>query len=107
MRRGIFGSDQNGAGSIAECELHYPIPLESAQTRREPTMSETTQYAVFLFPQALEALGAVIAPYLTNVDAVGTHTLCSEVDASGPFFTFTVQRRNAERNELQRALTLP
>jgi len=59
-------------------------------------MSDTTQYAVFLFPQAIEALGAAIKPYLTEMDVVGPYIVCLEIDASGAFFELTVPGRNAE-----------
>ena len=51
--------------------------------------TEPSSYAVFLFPQAIEALGAVIKPYTTEAP-VGPHIVCSEVDASGAFFQLTV-----------------
>ena len=70
-------------------------------------MSDATQYAVFLFPQAIEALGALIKPYLTEIDTVGPHIICSEIDASGAFFELTVQGRNAEGKEIAAELMLP
>ncbi len=70
-------------------------------------MSDTTQYAVFLFPQAVEALGAVIKPYLTEIEAVGPHIVCTEIDASGAFFELTVEGRDADGKQVQRELMLP
>lgn len=70
-------------------------------------MNDTTSFAVFLFPQAIETLGAVIRPYLTDVPAVGPHIVCSEIDPAGPFFTLTVQGRNSEGNEVEAELMVP
>jgi hypothetical protein len=70
-------------------------------------MSDTTQYAVFLFPQAIEALGAAIKPYLTEMDVVGPYIVCLEIDASGAFFELTVPGRNAEGKDVEAELMLP
>lgn len=51
-------------------------------------MSEQS-YAVFLFPQALEALGEPIKPYVTEGTG-GPHIICAEVDTSGPLFGMTL-----------------
>lgn len=55
-------------------------------------MSETS-YAVFFFPQALEALGEPIKPYLVDGPG-GTHIVCAEVDTSGPLFGMTLAGKN-------------
>ena len=39
-------------------------------------MNESDGYAVFFFPQALEALGEAIKPYLLDGPA-GAHVLCT------------------------------
>jgi len=70
-------------------------------------MADSTQYAVFLFPQAIETLGAAIKPYLTEVASVGPHIVCSEIDASGAFFELTVPGRNAEGKDVEAELMLP
>lgn len=70
-------------------------------------MNDTTSFAVFLFPQAIETLGPVIKPYLTDVPAVGPHIVCSEVDPAGPFFTLTVQGRSADGRAVEAELLVP
>jgi hypothetical protein len=70
-------------------------------------MNDTTNFAVFLFPQAIETLGTVIKPYLTDAATVGPHIVCSEVDPSGPFFTLTVQGRNADGKAVEAELLMP
>lgn len=70
-------------------------------------MNDTTGFAVFLFPQALDTLGAVIKPYLTDAPEVGTHIVCSNVDPTGPFFTLFVQGRNAEGKAVEAELMIP
>jgi len=69
-------------------------------------MSESVRYAVFLFPQAVETLGAVIKPYLTEA-TVGPHIVCSEVDASGAFFQLTVPGQDQQGNDIDAELMLP
>ena len=70
-------------------------------------MNDTTGFAVFLFPQALDTIGAVIKPYLTDAPEVGAHIVCSNVDPAGPFFTLTVQGRNAEGKPIEAELMVP
>ncbi|WP_018973765.1 hypothetical protein [Rudaea cellulosilytica] len=70
-------------------------------------MNDATSFAVFLFPQAIDTLGAVIKPYLTDVPAVGPHIVCSEIDPAGPFFTLTVQGRDGEGRAVEAELMLP
>jgi hypothetical protein len=64
------------------------------------------RYAVFLFPQAVETLGAVITPYITEA-AVGPHIVCSEVDASGAFFQLTVPGQDKQGKNIDAELMLP
>lgn len=47
-------------------------------------------YAVFFFPQALEALGEAIKPYLTEGPA-GAHVLCKEIDTGGALIEMTLE----------------
>jgi hypothetical protein len=70
-------------------------------------MNDTTSFAVFLFPQAIETLGAVIKPYLTDAPAVGQHIVCSEVDSAGALFTLTVQGHNQEGKAVEAELMMP
>lgn len=54
-------------------------------------MAESDRYAVFLFPQALEALGGAIKPYLQNGGEGGEpFVLCDEIDTSGALFEMAV-----------------
>jgi len=68
--------------------------------------TEPTSYAVFLFPQAMETLGAVIHPYVTDASA-GPHIVCSEVDTAGAFFQLTVPGQDQHGNEIDAELMLP
>lgn len=70
-------------------------------------MNDTTSFAVFLFPQAIEALGAVIKPYLTDAATVGPHIVCSEVDSAGALFTLTVQGHNQDGKAIEAELMMP
>lgn len=45
-------------------------------------MSDPTGYDVFLFPNAIEALGDAGKPYLKD-GPTGTHITCKDVDTSG------------------------
>lgn len=45
-------------------------------------MTDRNGYAVYFFPQALEALGEAIKPYLQDGPS-GTHLRCREIDTSG------------------------
>lgn len=47
-------------------------------------------YAVLLFPQALEALGEAIKPYLSN-GPLGPHIQCNEIDTAGTFVEMRFQ----------------
>lgn len=68
-------------------------------------MSET-QYAVFLFPQALEALGEPIKPYLLD-GAGGPHIVCAEVDTSGPLFGMTLLGKNERGQPSELEIMVP
>lgn len=50
-------------------------------------------YAVFFFPQALEALGDAIKPYLQDNPAVGPHVGCDEIDTAGALIEMTLKGR--------------
>jgi hypothetical protein len=65
-------------------------------------MTDPMNYAVFLFPQALEALGDPIKPYLRDGPG-GAHIVCAEIDASGPLFGMTLAGKgpNGEALELE------
>jgi hypothetical protein len=70
------------------------------------TMGDTTNYAVFLFPPAIEALGDSIKPYLPD-GPLGPHIVCSAIDASGAFFQVTVPGRDKDGNTVEAELMLP
>lgn len=57
-------------------------------------MDDAQSYAVFLFPQALEALGSAIKPYLSE-GVAGQHIVCAGVDVSGVYCEMTLQGTNA------------
>ena len=52
-------------------------------------MSEQHTYAVYFHPQALEALGDAIKPYLSDSTA-GQFVLCKEIDTGGAFCSLTL-----------------
>ena len=53
-------------------------------------MNDANGYAVFFFPQALEALGEAVKPYLQD-GAAGPHVLCNEIDTSGALIEMTMR----------------
>ncbi|MBX3688388.1 hypothetical protein [Dokdonella sp.] len=69
-------------------------------------MPDAVNYAVFLFPQAIEALGSAIKPYLREGPA-GPHIVCSEVDSSGPLFGMTLTGNGPRQEPLELEIMLP
>lgn len=69
-------------------------------------MSESSGYAVFLFPQALEALGDAVKPYLQNGPA-GPFVPCREVDTGGAFIELTLEGRTADGRAIDVELMMP
>jgi hypothetical protein len=69
-------------------------------------MPDTKSYAVFLFPQALDALGDAIKPYLSNAPA-GQHIVCASIDASGAYFEMTLQGADAKGQPAELELRIP
>ena len=69
-------------------------------------MNGNDGYAVFFFPQALEALGEAIKPYLTE-GASGAHVLCREVDTAGSLVEMTLESRQADGKASQTELMVP
>ena len=69
-------------------------------------MNESNGYAVFFFPQALEALGEAIKPYLQE-GAAGAHVLCNEIDTGGALVEMTLRGRDSEGKELALELMVP
>ena len=52
-------------------------------------MNESDGYFVYFFPQALEALGEAIKPYLRD-GAGGEHVRCSKIDTAGALIEMDV-----------------
>jgi hypothetical protein len=63
-------------------------------------------YAVFLFPQAVETLGEAIKPYLVE-GPVGQHIQCHAIDTSGPFVQMGFHARNGQGQPVTLELMLP
>ena len=69
-------------------------------------MTEPMNYAVFLFPQAIEVLGEAIKPYLREGNG-GPHIVCAEIDASGPLFEMTLVGAGPDKERLELEIMLP
>lgn len=69
-------------------------------------MTDAMNYAVFLFPQALEALGEPIKPYLRETPG-GPHIVCEEIDAAGPLFGMTLVGKGPAGERLELELMVP
>jgi hypothetical protein len=69
-------------------------------------MTDPTNYAVFLFPQALEALGDPIKPYLRDAPG-GPHLVCAEIDANGPLFGMTLAGKGPRGELLALEIMVP
>jgi len=69
-------------------------------------MNESNGYAVFFFPQALEALGEAIRPYLQEGPA-GAHVLCNEIDTGGALVEMTLHGRDSQNRDVALELMVP
>lgn len=69
-------------------------------------MNDSSGYAVFFFPNALEALGEAIKPYLQD-GPLGAHIPCREVDTSGAFVELTVEGQTAQGQKVALDLMVP
>lgn len=69
-------------------------------------MNGSDGYAVFLFPQALEALGDAVKPYLAESKS-GAHVLCREIDTAGALIQMTLEGTDPEGKPLEVQLMLP
>ena len=69
-------------------------------------MNGKNGYAVFFFPQALEALGEAIKPYLQDGPA-GPHLVCREIDTGGALIEMTLEGVTTEGRSVQLELMLP
>lgn len=69
-------------------------------------MSESSGYAVFFFPPALEALGNAVKPYLQSGPA-GPFVPCREVDTGGAFVEMTLEGRSPDGRSIALELMVP
>jgi hypothetical protein len=69
-------------------------------------VTETSSYAVYLFPQALEALGEPIKPYVQSGPG-GEHIVCAEIDVSGPLFGLVLNGRDAQGRASELEIMIP
>ncbi|MGY0650603.1 hypothetical protein ACW7GZ_01835 [Luteimonas sp. A537] len=64
-------------------------------------------YAVFFFPQAIEALGDAIKPYIQDSPVVGAHVPCDEVDTGGSLIELTMKGRMPTGDDVTLELMVP
>ena len=69
-------------------------------------MNDSSGYAVFFYPPAIEALGDAIKPYLQE-GPMGPHIPCREVDTSGAFIEMTIEGRTAQGEKVALDLMVP
>jgi hypothetical protein len=69
-------------------------------------MNDARGYAVYFFPQALEALGGAIKPYLQG-EAGGEHVFCRSINTGGAFVQMTLEGRTADGEEVELDLMVP
>lgn len=69
-------------------------------------LDETQGYAVFLYPQALEALGAAIRPYMQDGPS-GPHVLCNAIDTGGALIEMTIEGRTPDGHPIAVELMIP
>lgn len=78
------------AGATVQARLEPPAPVAAAQPKpAEVPPPPAEGYAVYLFPAAIEALGEIIAPYLSG--EWHRHLLCREVDTGGALIEMQLQ----------------
>jgi hypothetical protein len=69
-------------------------------------MDDSSGYAVFFFPPALEALGDAIKPYLRE-GPMGPHIPCREVDTGGAFIEMTLVGQTEQGQKVELDLMVP
>ena len=69
-------------------------------------MNDSSGYAVFFYPPALEDLGEAIKPYLQDGPA-GPHVPCREVDTAGAFIELTMEGQTAQGAAVKLELMVP
>ncbi|MGN6225661.1 hypothetical protein ACWKWK_05475 [Pseudoxanthomonas beigongshangi] len=70
-------------------------------------MNGNEGYAVFFFPQALEALGEAIKPYLVQVEGGEPHILCREIDTAGALIEMTLEGLAPDGKTVQIEVMVP
>src|SRR3546814_7085527 len=70
------------------------------------SMNDSNGYAVFCFPQALEALGDAIKPYLQESPA-GAHVLCNAIDTGGALLEMTLHCQDSQDRYVALELMVP
>jgi hypothetical protein len=69
-------------------------------------MNEAHGYFVFFHPQALEALGNPIKPYLLG-EGENQHVLCREIDTGGALIEMTLAGQTQDGRTIQIELMVP
>lgn len=69
-------------------------------------MNGNNGYAVFFFPQALEALGEAIKPYLQDGPA-GQHVMCNGVDTGGSLIELSLNGNARDGTPVELELMVP
>ena len=69
-------------------------------------MNESEGYVVYFFPQALEALGDAIKPYLREGPG-GEHVLCHEIDTAGALLEMTIEAQTNDGRSVSLELMVP
>ncbi len=69
-------------------------------------MNGNDGYAVFFFPQALEALGEAIKPYLQDGPA-GPHVMCNGVDTGGSLIELSLHGTARDGTPVELELMIP
>lgn len=69
-------------------------------------MNGNNGYAVFFFPQAIEALGEAIKPYLQD-GAAGPHVVCHGIDTGGSLVEMTLAGTTTDGNAVEVELMVP
>ena len=69
-------------------------------------MNASEGYVVYFFPQALEALGDAIKPYLREGPG-GEHVLCHEIDTAGALLEMTIEAESNDGRTVALELMVP
>jgi hypothetical protein len=69
-------------------------------------MNESEGYVVYFFPQALEALGDAIKPYLREGPG-GEHVLCHEIDTAGSLIEMTIEAQTQDGRTVAVEVMIP